>query len=65
VSVFFDKIPTLPKMMHKPTFLANLQLPPSHPKFPVSVVLVWPVPRFSSKPIDRSAPISFFPNVRL
>jgi hypothetical protein len=44
VSVFFDKIPTLPKMMHKPTFFANLQLPPSHPKFPVSLIpLVWPV----------------------
>jgi hypothetical protein len=35
-NVFFDKVPTFPKMLHRATFFINLQLPPSHPKFPVS-----------------------------
>lgn len=36
VGVFFDKIPTLPKMFHRATFMSQLKLPPSHYAFPVS-----------------------------
>lgn len=35
--VFFDKIATLPKMLQKSTFMAQLQLPPTHYAFPVSL----------------------------
>ena len=35
-TVFFDKIPTLPRMIHRATFFAGLSLPPSNRKFPVS-----------------------------
>nr|XP_031860910.1 uncharacterized protein CI109_003637 [Kwoniella shandongensis]KAA5527982.1 hypothetical protein CI109_003637 [Kwoniella shandongensis] len=34
VQAFFAKIPTLPKMFHKSSFLQSLRLPPSHPEFP-------------------------------
>ncbi|EIW72490.1 hypothetical protein TREMEDRAFT_72779 [Tremella mesenterica DSM 1558] len=34
VNVFFERVPTLPKMIHKATFLPTLQLPPSHSNFP-------------------------------
>jgi hypothetical protein len=36
VGVFFERVPLIPKMLHKSTFKANLQLPPTHWKFPVS-----------------------------
>jgi len=36
VGVFFERVPLIPKMLHKTTFKANLQLPPTHWKFPVS-----------------------------
>lgn len=36
VEVFFERVPILPKMLHKATFKANLALPPTHWKFPVS-----------------------------
>jgi len=35
VGVFFERVPLIPKMLHKSTFKANLQLPPTHWKFPV------------------------------
>jgi hypothetical protein len=35
VSVFFDKVPTVPKMLHRATFMNALLLPPNHPNFPV------------------------------
>lgn len=35
VEVFFERVPIVPRMIHKPTFKANLQLPPTHWKFPV------------------------------
>lgn len=38
VGVFFDKIPTLGKMIHRATFMSSLQLPPSHSRFPVSLI---------------------------
>jgi hypothetical protein len=31
-----ERVPLIPKMLHKSTFKANLQLPPTHWKFPVS-----------------------------
>jgi hypothetical protein len=37
VGVFFERVPLIPKMLHKSTFKANLQLPPTHWKFPVSL----------------------------
>ncbi|WVF70903.1 hypothetical protein IAT40_005698 [Kwoniella sp. CBS 6097] len=39
VKVFFEKIPTLPRMIHKAQFMQNLLLPPSHPNFPVRPLL--------------------------
>jgi len=39
VGVFFERVPLIPKMLHKATFKANLQLPPTHWKFPVSSFL--------------------------
>jgi hypothetical protein len=35
VNVFFDKVPTLPKMIHRATFMSALQLPPGNARFPV------------------------------
>jgi len=35
VGVFFDKIPTVPKMFNRATFMNSLLLPPKHPNFPV------------------------------
>ncbi|KAL1408021.1 hypothetical protein Q8F55_004818 [Vanrija albida] len=37
--VFWDRVPTLPKMFHRATLFSNLQLPPSHPKFPATSLL--------------------------
>lgn len=37
--VFWDRVPTLPKMLHRATLFSNLQLPPSHPKFPATSLL--------------------------
>ena len=39
-TVFFDKVPTLPKMVHRATFMSALQLPPSNSRFPVRPPLV-------------------------
>lgn len=39
VNVFFDKVPTLPKMLHRSSFMAALQLPPGSAKFPVRLHL--------------------------
>ena len=39
VGVFFERVPLIPKMLHKSTFKANLQLPPTHWKFPVCTFL--------------------------
>lgn len=36
LTVFFDRVPTIPKMFHRATFFANLALPPKRPEFPVS-----------------------------
>ncbi|OCF45351.1 hypothetical protein I317_00874 [Kwoniella heveanensis CBS 569] len=39
VKVFFEKIPTLPRMVPKAQFMQSLLLPPSHPNFPVRPLL--------------------------
>jgi hypothetical protein len=35
VEIFFDKVSTIPKMLHRATFTSSLMLPPSHMDFPV------------------------------
>ncbi|WWC86356.1 uncharacterized protein L201_001230 [Kwoniella dendrophila CBS 6074] len=39
IRVFFEKVPTLPKMLNKNQLLRNLLLPPSHYDFPVRPLL--------------------------
>ncbi|WVQ97267.1 hypothetical protein IAU59_004378 [Kwoniella sp. CBS 9459] len=39
VKVFFEKIPTLPRMIPKAQFMQNLLLPPSHANFPARPLL--------------------------
>ncbi|ORX36091.1 hypothetical protein BD324DRAFT_651995 [Kockovaella imperatae] len=39
VATFFDKIPLLPLMIHRPSFMTKLQLPPSHPEFPPQALI--------------------------
>lgn len=36
VNVFFDRVPTVPKMFNRAHLFSSLQLPPRHPNFPVS-----------------------------
>ncbi|KAK4685111.1 hypothetical protein P7C73_g5047, partial [Tremellales sp. Uapishka_1] len=39
IGIFFEKVPTVPKMIHKATFLQDLQFPPSHSRFPAIPLL--------------------------
>ena len=34
VETFFAKVPTVPRILHRPTFLKRLTRPPTHPDFP-------------------------------
>jgi len=36
IRTFFATVATVPKMLHRPTLLASIQLAPSSPNFPVS-----------------------------
>ena len=37
-NVFFDKVPTYPKMIHRGAFFNSLRVFPSHENFPVSSI---------------------------
>lgn len=38
MNVFFDRVPTIPKMFKRAHMFSALQLPPKHPNFPVSLM---------------------------